>query len=376
MNEPEKLKILLLGDYSNFHATLARGLRALGQDVTLASDGGSFMQCERDLDISRRFSGKAGGLLHASALMLTTLTRLRGFDIVSFRDPQFLQLRPEKIKWFLKAITANNGACFHSYLSTDVRFLDMLKAPDSPLRYSEWFVDGQPNRLRIKESDKWEAWHSPEMISLNDAFYSRMRGAVTALYEYHKAAERSYPAGSIAYGGIPIDTGAIEPMVIDRPGKVRLFLAWDYKRRLEKGNDLLEQAARNVVARHPDKAEVVMVENVTRSQYLDAMRSCHVLLDQIYSYTPATMALESMAAGLTVVSGAEKDFYDFIGEKENFPIVNAPLGLEEIERTIEDIVTHRERFAERSRRGRSFVEKHNAMEVVAGRFLNFWRSHA
>ena len=33
------MKILLLGDYSNVHATLALGLRALGHKVTLASDG-------------------------------------------------------------------------------------------------------------------------------------------------------------------------------------------------------------------------------------------------------------------------------------------------------------------------------------------------
>ena len=34
------MRILLLGEYSNVHATLAKGLKALGHEVVLASDGG------------------------------------------------------------------------------------------------------------------------------------------------------------------------------------------------------------------------------------------------------------------------------------------------------------------------------------------------
>ncbi|MBF0951544.1 MAG: glycosyltransferase family 1 protein, partial [Alloprevotella tannerae] len=33
------MRILLIGDYSNVHATLLKGLRELGHDVLLASDG-------------------------------------------------------------------------------------------------------------------------------------------------------------------------------------------------------------------------------------------------------------------------------------------------------------------------------------------------
>ena len=375
MKEGQKPKILLVSDYSNFHATLAKGLRKLGQDVTLVSDGGSFMNCERDIDISRRYRGKAGGMLHAAGLLFTTVGKMRGFDIVSFRDPQFLELKPERIKWFLSMITRWNSACFQTFMTTDSRFLDMLKAEDSPLRYSEWFIDGKPNRLRVQEAWRWDSWNSKEMRSLADLFYSRMKGAVTALYEYHLAAERAYPADRIAYGGIPIDVDEIEPQVIERPGKVRIFLARDYRRQLEKGSDLLETAARNVVARHPVKAEFVLVENVPRQLYMETMRSCHILLDQMYSYTPATMALEAMASGLTTVTGAEPEFYRFIGEKENFPIVNSPIELEPLEKTIENLVLHPEKFRERSIRGREFVEKHNRMETVAQRFLNFWMKH-
>ncbi|MDE6144766.1 MAG: hypothetical protein K2F96_00645, partial [Muribaculaceae bacterium] len=56
-------KILLLGDYSNCHQALSTGLRALGCDVTVASDGTKWMQCDRNVDITRP-DGKLGGLFH------------------------------------------------------------------------------------------------------------------------------------------------------------------------------------------------------------------------------------------------------------------------------------------------------------------------
>ena len=34
------MKVLLLGEYSNVHNTLARGLRELGHTVTVVSNGG------------------------------------------------------------------------------------------------------------------------------------------------------------------------------------------------------------------------------------------------------------------------------------------------------------------------------------------------
>lgn len=376
MKEGKKPNILLVGDYSNFHATLTKGLRKLGCEVTLVSDGSTFMECERDIDISRKYPGKLGGLLLASDLFIKFLTKMRGFDVVSFRDPQFLDLRPERIQWFFNRIVASNTNCYLSYLTTDIPFLDMLEAPDSPLRYSEWFVDGKPNRLRIHDSVQWDGWHSREMQELNRNFYGKIKGTVTALYEYQLAAERMFPKEKTAYGGIPIDLDIIPHKIIDRPAKVRIFLARDYRRKLQKGSDLLETAARNVVARHPDKAEFIMVENVSHKDFMSVMQSCHILLDQLYSYTPATMALEGMASGLTAVTGAEPEFYDFIGEKENFPIVNAPIELEPLEKSIEAIVLDSNKLHERSIRGREFVKKHNAMETVAARFLDFWMKNA
>ena len=56
------MKILLLGEYSNVHNTLARGLRELGHTVTVVSNGDFWKNYPRDINVSRR-PGKIGGML-------------------------------------------------------------------------------------------------------------------------------------------------------------------------------------------------------------------------------------------------------------------------------------------------------------------------
>ena len=51
------MKILLIGEYSNVHWTLAQGLRQLGCTVTVISNGDFWKDYPRDIDVSRQ-SGK------------------------------------------------------------------------------------------------------------------------------------------------------------------------------------------------------------------------------------------------------------------------------------------------------------------------------
>lgn len=371
MTIPEVPKILLMADYSNFHNTLAKGLRNLGCDVTVISDGSNFMECDRDIDITRK-PGKLGGLLFAARLYGPLHSKLKGYDIVSFRNPDFLELKPQRILWFFQRMMRENKSCFLSAISMDVPFFDMLESPDSPLAYSEWFIHGKPNRLLLEDRKQWDSWHAPNMMRLHNYFYDHVDGAVSSLYEYHLSIKKRFSEDKIAYGGMPIDVENIPFKEINNPEKVRIFLGRDRRRKLQKGSDLLEIAAKNVISKHPGKAELVLIENRPRQEYMEIMQSCHILLDQIYSYTPATMALEGMASGLVAVSGAEPEFYDFIGETENFPVINAPIDLEKLENVIEEVVLHPESLNERGKRSREFVCKHHNIDKVASNFLNHW----
>lgn len=365
-------KILLLGDYSNCHRSLAAGLRSLGKDVTVASDGSQWLDCERDIDLTRR-SGKIGGMLHYLHLKRLLAGKLAGFDIVAVNDPMFARLRPHRTREIFDLLQRKNASVFLTAMSNDLPFFEMLTANDSPLRYSEWFVNGHPSRLYEAEKEQWQSWHAPEITAYQQYFFDRIDGAVSILYEYQLGIQRRLGADRSAYAGIPIQTSIYHPVELpERPEKVRLFLGRDRSRILVKGSDLLETAAKKVVEKHPDKAELIIVENRPLAEFTELLKSAHVVLDQIYSYTPATTALMAMAYGLNVVSGGEPEFYDFIGERENRPIINAPIDLEALTQCLEQVVVHPELIRPRGRASREFVVKHNDCQIVAQRFLNFW----
>ena len=92
------MKILLLGEYSNVHATLAKGLKTLGHEVTVLSNGDFWKNYPRDIDMVRTYT-KWGGLRYLLR-MLRILPKLKGYDIVQLISPMFLELKAEHITPF------------------------------------------------------------------------------------------------------------------------------------------------------------------------------------------------------------------------------------------------------------------------------------
>lgn len=365
------MKILLLGDYSNYHRALSLALRKLGHDVTVASDGSRWMDTGRDIDLSRPFKNKVGGLLLWLKLSRLLKSRLEGYDIVQINSPGFATLHPYRLRPLFDRLIENNGAVYLTAMGTDSYYIKFCLS--GTLRYTEWQIGDSPSPLQKTQYDELLRWQAPVLTEYTRYVYEHIAGVVSCLYEYNECCKQVMPASKLAYAGIPIDTDSLTPAHGDEvPAKVRLFLGVHKNRMVEKGTDRMLAAAQKVVERYPDKCELVYVENRPYSEYIKLMRSSHVILDQLYSYTPATNALLAMAQGLVAVSGAEPEYYDFIGERENQPIVNAIPDDETLVLQLEDIVLHPERIPEQARRSREFVVKHNRDIVVAQRFLDFW----
>lgn len=366
------MKILLMGDASNYHRCLSDALRRMGHDVTVASNGSGWMDTGRDIDLSRPYANKIGGLLLWLKLK-RILPRLRGFDVVQIHNPIFLNLKPQKNRKIFNFLKRNNKSVFLTALGTDPIFVKTCITVGGPLRYNEWMIDGKPGPLQLSRKNIMDIWLSDEMMSHCKYIYGNVDGIVTALYEYHKACLTEVPEDKIAYAGIPIDTESLTPVKLDKtPDCVNIFLGMHRHRMVEKGTDRILAAARKVAEKYPDRCRLTIVENRPYAEYLELLKSAHVVLDQLYSYTPATNALLAMAYGITAVTGAEPEFYDFIGEHDNRPIINAVPDDEQLYRQLEHIVLHPELLADNSRRNREFVEKHNAAVVVASRFVEFW----
>lgn len=392
------MKILLLGDAANCHCALAGALRQLGCDVTHMSAGGGFMHTGRDIDISRHLPGKLGGLELWTRLNTTLRPRLKGYDVVAMTNPVFVELRPERLRPLFYWLKEHNKRIFLTALGTDLPLIEECLDPANGLRFSEFRQQRQPGPEAIAHPEVIKTWQSAPLQPWCDEFYSQIDGAVTVLYEYQRSVARRLPAAKIHYGGIPIDVQGIAPVEIPAsPSPIRILLGRHRHRMPVKGTDRLEIALRRAMAQLPERAEVKLIENVPYSEYLQHIRDSHLVIDQAYSYTPATSALLTMAHGIPVISGGEPEFYDFIGQPSTpgitpcgigpdgtgffpgdidplRPVINCPIDTDGMTEMFCHILRHPEILAPLGRASRAFVERHNAADIVARRFLTAWQS--
>ncbi len=369
------MKILFAGDASNMHNCLAQQLRKMGHEATVASDGSRWMDTHRDIDLKRR-SGKIGALRYLMDIR-HALPQMTGYDIVEIASPIFLRLKPHRIAKVFDYLKAHNTRMVLSALATDVVYYDACHDGHT-FRYSDYLLGDKPSpyvgsgEYIAQQQDNWKM---PFMREHSDHILSGIDGAVACLYEYY-VAYKPLLGDKVAYAGIPIDTESLPYRPLDKaPDKLRLFIGIQRDRHVIKGTDRLLAAMKRVHDRYPGITELEVVENLPYDEYTRRMRDSHVILDQLYSYTPGTNALIAMAQGVVAVSGAEPEFYDLIGETINKPIVNvSPLVEGDIDHKLAWLVENRDQIPQMARASRVFVEKHNAAAIVARRYLDFWQS--
>ena len=368
-----RMKILLLGDASNYHVALAKGLRTLGHDVTVASNGSKWMKTPRDIDLYRHEHMLSGALLYAR--MSTVLaSRLKGYDIVQMVSPGFVDLRPSLLERILRRLRRDNGALYLSALGTDAAFVRNLIGPHPALGFSEWREGNALSPWAKSPEAQLDKWLKKKLQQYNDLFYNTVDGVVSALYEYHKVIEAEYPHVPMVYGGIPVDRDPLPAMRIRPDGeKVKILYAVHRSRVAEKGADKLRPLLDRLVEEMPQDVEIVAPPNMPYLDFIRALADADMVCDQLYSYTPATTALLGMAMGVVPISGGEELFYDFIGEDPLRPVFNPdPRDLEGTYARLRELVADRAALRRMSAEAPAFVERHNDAVTVARRFIDFW----
>ena len=366
------MKILLLGDASNFHATLAESLKAKGHSVVVASGGSGWMNTVRNINLYRA-PGIAGTAKYALKL-LKELPKMKGYDIVQVHNPIFLHLRPEKMEKIFDRLRKNNGKIVYEALGTDYNYVKAC-TEGKLFKYSDYRIGSERSPYSMASPENEKAWFAPEMKAYTEHFIDKVDGIIACLWEYY-ATYKDIAPEKLGYGGIPVNVKDIVPSPVEtEPEKVKFFIGIQRDRSILKGTDRMLEALKAVASKYPDKCEMCIVENRPYKEYIELLHSSHVILDQLYSYTPATNALLAMARGMIAVSGAEPEYYDFIGETENRPIVNvSPVIENDIYNKLEQIVLNKSRLPEMSKRSIEFAVKHNAADTVADRHLNFWNT--
>ena len=362
------MRILLIGEYSNVHWTLEEGLRTLGHEVCVVSNGDFWKNYPRDISLVRKTQGMFSGINYMLKLA-TVLPRLRNYDIVQLINPCFLEIKVEKLFPVYQYLRRNNGKMFLGGFGMDYYWVDFCTNTDQ-FRYSDFKLgkekrDNESNRLATQD------WIHGKKGELNRAIANDCDGIVTGLYEYQTVYEHYFPEKS-RFIPFPVNLSKIFSNPTSKDGKIHFFIGISKDRSEYKGTDIMYKALKRVHEKYPDLCEIIKAEGVPYDEYQQMMNHSDVLLDQLYSYTPAMNGLLAMAKGLILVGGGEPENYEILGEKELKPIINVLPDEEDVFLKLEKLILQKDRIPELAAQSRKYVEKHHDHICVARQYLEFW----
>ena len=376
------MRILLLGEYSNVHATLAEGLRTLGHQVTVASNGDFWKNYPRDIDLSRK-DGKLGGL-KLLAKVYAQLPQWRGYDVVQLINPMFLELRAERILPIYKYLRKHNKKMVLCAMGMDYYWVHECTY-NKPLRYSDFNIGDQirTDEPAIREQRDWLGTAKER---LNKFIAADCDQIIAGLYEDF-VCYKPYFKEKTSYVPLPLkmlaNPSPLSPVaklpncsllaIASHPSPLRLFIGISKGRSAYKGTDIMLRAAEDVLRAYPDKMELIKAEGIPFNEYQQLMDGSDAILDQLYSYTPSMNPLLAMSKGIICIGGGEPENYEILGETELRPIINVQPTYESVHEEIEQLVLHPERIPELKRQSIEYVRKHHDYIKVAKEYEAVYR---
>ena len=361
------MKILLIGEYSNVHNTLAEGLRELGHEVTVISNGDFWKDYPRDIDVART-PGKFGGIL-LMAKLYALLPKLRGYDVVQLINPIFFELKAERLFWFYRYLRKHNKRVYLGAYGMDYYWVHTCTY-DKPLRYSDFNI-GDEVRTDAEAVYYQYDWLGTAKEKLNKMIAEDCDGIIAGLYEYWACYHPAFPAKT-TFIPFPIKMPDNYQTERAQKSKVVIFIGINRERSVYKGTDIMLRAAKDVQHKYPQRMKLNIAESVPFAEYSQMMEGSDAILDQLYAYTPSMNPLLAMSKGIICIGGGEPENYEIINETELRPIINVEPTYESVYHELEQLVLNPDRITDLKLQSVEYVRKHHDYLKVAQQYIDFW----
>lgn len=377
------MKILLIGEYSRLHNSLKEGLIKLGHEVYILGTGDGFKNYSIDFDISPRFTNKnkffkksinvlkkfTGIDLHKVETAIhfkRLIPQLKGFDHIQLINSDALEASPQYQIKFYNKLLQNNKQISLLICGDETPIVDYNLT--GKLKYSV---------LSPYLEDKSLKKYFQYSLKYATKSYRRLFEHVSQLSNVLITSDLDYelPMRSMGFRTTfipnPINTNKLkytEPVI---EGKIIIFLGINRLSYLKKGIAYFEEALKIISVKYADKVEIIVTENIAYAEYIKLYDSAHILLDQVYGYDQGYNALEAMAKGKVVFTGAETEFTEYYNLKETVAI-NAVPDAKQIADQLSYLIENPEKIIEISKNARSFIEKEHSYIKMAEQYLKAW----
>lgn len=379
------MRILLVGEYSRLHNTLKDGLLHLGHEVLLIGTGDGFKKFPVDIDHSSKIFSKPFFRPFVKSIEFLTsinliqlehgwrfysaLRKLRDFDVIQLVNENSIRTHPPLEIWLLKKLMKQNGKLYLLSCGTD--YLSVRYAYDKKYRYSILSPLFDNSELRKNYRFILKYLRKP-YLKLHQFLFRHIHGVIASDIDYHLPLEGNPKYVGLIPNPIHIDSLSYEPLRLN--GKIRIFHGVNSMNYLKKGNRFFDEALSIIQKKYAEKIEVISTRDLPYSEYIKAYDQCHILLDQVYAYDQGYNALEAMAKGKVVFTGAEQEWLDHYGLEKNAVAINALPDVSSIVNNLETLIQNPEIIIRISENARAFIKKEHDHIDCAQKYLRAWQN--
>lgn len=380
------MKILLVGEYSRLHNSLKEGLMALGHQVVLVGSGDNFKNYAVDHSIRNewttrywfprkfknavyRFTRLDLGMTERALRFYWLLPKLKGFDHIQLINSDALETHPRWSGWLYRKLFAQNPNGNPSLLicGDETPVNDYLL--QDKLKYSVLtpYLKDRSLRSQFEYSIKYTY---PNYRKLFNKVAENCKTMIVSDLDYKIPMEAmGYPVTFIPN---PINSDKIPLYINDNLDKIVIFLGINRLSYTKKGISFFEKALALIREKYASQIEIIVTENVPYDLYIHSYNRAHIVLDQIYGFDQGYNALEAMAKGKVVFTGAETEFYDHYKLTERVA-VNAVPDVDALVSELAFLIENPSEITAIGKRARHFIETEHDYRGIAERYLKTWQ---
>lgn len=377
------MRVLLIGEYSGLHNTLKEGLQELGHSVYIVSDS-DFKKFPADYSIDPKFCK-----LKAVNIFRQFIFRVFRFDIAklelglrfyllspNFENYDIIQFINEiPIKTTKKAELFLLGRIFRKnkkvfVLSCGADYLNMKYDFENKSKKSILYAFFKNPNLK-KEYAPYFDLLKKDHKKVHEFVLANCQGLIPNDFDYVDAT-KNHPKylGLIPY---PVNIKKLNNTELIFKDKVVIFLGinqWSYN---QKGFYYFEKALETIQEKYQDKVEIIITKNIPYQRYINLYNRAHILLDQSCSCDQGYNALEAMAKGKVVFTGAEQDFTDYYKLTERV-CVNSKPDIDYLVKELSFLIENPNEIIAIGKRARAFVKKEHDYIKITEKYIEVWNN--
>jgi len=379
------MRILLVGEYSRLHNSLKEGLISLNHEVIIVSSSDGFKDYAVDYSIDAKWSNSFIGNIFRQGIFKVfqydiaklesglrfyfLLPKFKNFDIIQLINEAPIKTNPGFELFLLKKLKEQNEKLF--LLSAGVDYMNVSFYLENRKEKSMLLPYFENENLKQEYRFAFE-YLTPNHKKIHDYIYNVSEGVIASDFDYVLPLK-----GNSKFLGLvpnPINTTALNYTEAVIEDKIIIFLGinqWTYH---QKGIRYFESALAIIQEKYSEKVEVIVTKNIPYKNYINLYNKAHILLDQVYANDQGYNALEAMAKGKVVFSGAEKEFTAYYQLKDRV-VINAIPDVDYLVNELSFLIENPEEIKAISKRARAFVEKEHDYIKVAEKYITIWKNN-